>query len=74
MRGYCPLFLKKIIIASGPLVGPPVIFSDYIVHTIDIIIHFQNNLKNFLDHQNTPFTYIFFCILYVVFSLFKELR
>jgi hypothetical protein len=40
----CPLFLKKIIIASGPL-GPPVIFSNNIVHTINNNIHFQIKLK-----------------------------
>ena len=34
--------------ASGPL-GPPVIFSDNIVHTINIIIHFQIKLKNFFE-------------------------
>jgi hypothetical protein len=35
------------IIAGGPQ-GPPVIFSDNKVHTINIIIHFQIKLKNFL--------------------------
>ena len=42
----CPLFLKKKIIASGPL-GPPVIFSNNIVHTININI-FPNQNENFL--------------------------
>ena len=37
------LFEKKII--AG---GPPAIFSDNKVHTINIIIHFQIKLKNFL--------------------------
>ena len=56
IRGvFCPylcvcvsvrFFLKKII-AGGPQ-GPPVIFSDNKVHTINIIIHFQIKLKNFL--------------------------
>ena len=40
-------FLKKEIIAGGPL-GPPAIFSDNKVQTINIIIHFQIKLKNFL--------------------------
>ncbi len=40
-------FWKNKKIASGPL-GPPVIFSNNIVHTINIIIHFQIKLKNFL--------------------------
>jgi hypothetical protein len=37
---------------GGPQ-GPPVIFSDNKVHTINIIIHFQIKLKNFLgvDHK-----------------------
>ncbi len=43
----CPLFLKKQIIAGGPL-GPPVIFFYNILHTININIHFQIKLKNFL--------------------------
>jgi hypothetical protein len=37
-------FLEKKKIASGPL-GPPVIFSNNIVHTININIHFQIKLK-----------------------------
>ena len=43
----CPLFLKKKIIAGGPL-GPPVIFFYNILHTININIHFEIKLKNFL--------------------------
>ena len=42
----CPFFIEKKIIASGPQ-GPPVIFSDNKMHTINIIIHFQIKLKNF---------------------------
>ena len=34
-------------LTGGPQ-GPPVIFSDNKVHTINIIIHFQIKLKNFL--------------------------
>ena len=40
-------FLKKKIIAGGPL-GPPVIFFYNILHTININVHFQIKLKNFL--------------------------
>ncbi len=41
---YVRFFWKKQIIASGPL-GQPVIFSNNIVHTININIHFQIKLK-----------------------------
>ena len=42
------LFFEKKIIASGPL-GPSVIFSDKILHTIKLL--FQ--IENFLGPQNT---------------------
>ena len=47
---YVGFFLKNKIIASGPF-GPPVVFSDNIEYTINIIIHFHIKLK-ILGPQN----------------------
>ena len=45
-------FLEKKL--SGPQ-GPPVIFSDNILHTIFIIIHFQTQIEKLLGPQNTKY-------------------
>ena len=55
MRGsFLPCFFEKEKIAGGPQ-GPPVIFSDNKVHTINIVIHFQIKLKNFLGPKILSF-------------------
>ena len=52
--------------------GPPVIFSDNKVHTINIIIHFQIKLKNFLGPKILSFCippYIYILLLFYTYTI-----
>ena len=53
-----PFFFEKKIVAGGPQ-GPLVIFSDYKMHTINIII--PNQIEKLLGSQNTQWKQPYFC-------------